>query len=216
MLLDSKFSSLPTVVEEGRRVINNVQQSSTLFLMKTVLTILLSVILLACQIPYVFQTKNMFLLEFFVIGMPSFFLALLPNKNRIEGDFIPYVLKKSLPYGLLLLVNILLVITLGKFGILIENQATFEVSTASTIVMIFVGFINLIFLCIPFSKIKCIVCLFSLLGISIGTALLPNIFGMYDINLKVLKIAICLILISAIVDVVIKFIEIKKKKRNKR
>ena len=216
VLLDSKFSSLPTVVEEGRRVINNVQQSSTLFLMKTVLTILLSVVLLACQIPYVFQTKNMFLLEFFVIGMPSFFLALLPNKNRIEGDFIPYVLKKSLPYGLLLLVNILLVIALGKFGILSESQSMFEVSTTSTIVMIFVGFINLIFLCIPFSKIKFVVCLFSLLGISLGTILLPNIFGMYDINLNVLKIAICLILISAIVNVIIKLIEIKIRKRKKR
>ena len=217
VLLDSKFSSLPTVVEEGRRVINNVQKSSTLFLMKTFLAITLSIILLACRIPYIFQTKNMFLLEFFVIGIPSFFLALLPNKKLIQGDFIPYVLKHSLPYGFVLLFNIVIVILLGEVGILTENAnlGMYEVSTASTILLTLVGFINLIFLCMPFNKIKLSVCAFSLLGISIGAIFLPNIFGLYSFTKLVFRICLILILFSALVNVILSLITIRIRMKDK-
>ena len=209
VLLDSKFSSLPAVVEEGRRVINNVQKSSTLFLMKTVLIILLSVTLLASRIPYIFQPKNMFLLEFFVIGIPSFFLALLPNKNLIQGDFIPYVLKRSLPYGILLLFDVLCVVLLGHFNIL----TSYETTTAATIAMTVGGLVNLVFLCIPFTKIKLLVCLFSVLGISISIAFLPEIFGLFALTMNVLKVCLCLVLFTALVNVVIKIISIKRARK---
>lgn len=198
VLLDSQFSTLPMVVEEGRRVINNVQKSSTLFLMKTVLIILLSVILLAFRIKYIFEPKNMFLLEFFVIGMPSFFLALQPNKKLIQGDFIPYVLKHSLPYGLLLLFNILTIVLLQETHCLQASEAV----TAATIAMTLCGFLNLISLCLPFTKIKILVCLFSIVGIALGIILLPVFFGLIDFTATVIKLSIALFMFNLLVHLI--------------
>ena len=197
VLLDSKFSSLPTVVEEGRRVINNVQKSSTLFLMKTVLIILLSLILLCAQIPYIFEPKNMFLMELFTIGMPSFFLALLPNKNLIQGDFIPYVLKKSLPYGLLLLFNVLVAVVLQQTGCLLPSEAV----SLATISMITCGYLNLISLCIPFNKFKVLICVFSLVGACVASIIMPTFFGLIDVSASVLKIILVLTLFTAILHI---------------
>ena len=197
VLLDSKFSHLPTVVEEGRRVINNVQKSSTLFLMKTALIILLSLILLCAQIPYIFEPKNMFLMELFTVGIPSFFLALLPNKSLIKGNFISYVLKKSIPYGLLLLFNVLAAVVLQETGCLSPKEAV----TLATIVMVTCGYINLIALCIPFNKYKVLICSLSAVG-AIGAALImPVFFGLESITANVLKIALVLTLITAILHV---------------
>lgn len=198
VLLDSQFSTLPMVVEEGRRVINNVQKSSTLFLMKTVMIILLSVILLACRIKYIFEPKNMFLLEFFVIGMPSFFLALQPNKKLIQGDFIPYVLKRSLPYGLLLLFNVLTVVLLQELKCITPSEAI----TAATIAMTACGFLNLISLCMPFTKIKLLVCLFSLVGITLGSLFLPMFFGLIDFSSATLKICLVLFIFSLLMHII--------------
>ena len=84
VLLDSNFSSMPSVVAEGRRVINNIQKSSSLFLMKTIYTILLSIFCLIVKTDYPFTTRQVLLLEILVIGIPSFFLALQPNNEKIK------------------------------------------------------------------------------------------------------------------------------------
>ena len=214
VLLDSQFSTLPMVVEEGRRVINNVQKSSTLFLMKTVMIILLSVILLALRVKYIFEPKNMFLLEFFVIGLPSFFLALQPNKKLIQGDFIPYVLKRSLPYGLLLLFNVLAVVVLQETNCMLASEAV----TAATIAMTVCGFLNLVSLCMPFTKIKTAVCTLSLAGIICGTVFLPMFIGLIDISATVLKVCLVLFLISLLAHIIAINITIlhHRKKANKK
>lgn len=198
VLLDSQFSTLPMVVEEGRRVINNVQKSSTLFLMKTVLVILLSIILLAFRVKYIFEPKNMFLLEFFVIGMPSFFLALQPNKKLIQGDFIPYVLKHSLPYGLILLFNILTIILLQETNCLQASEAV----TAATFAMTLCGFLNIISLCLPFTKIKILVCLFSIIGITLGIIISPVFFGLIDFTSTVIKLSIILFMFNLLIHLI--------------
>lgn len=210
VLLDSQFSTLPMVVEEGRRVINNVQKSSTLFLMKTFMMILLSIILLATQTSFIFENRNLFLLETFVIGLPSFFLALQPNKNLIEGKFITNVLKKGLPFGLLLLFNVLAVVMLGKFNLLSANEEI----TAATISLTLCGFLNLLTLCQPFTKLKAAVCTFSVVGIVACALVLPYFFGLADISLRVIKVCLVLFLISAICHIWAKIII--RKVKNKR
>ena len=214
VLLDSKFSSLPTVVEEGRRVINNVQKSSTLFLMKTVMVILLSLILLCAQIPYIFEPKNMFLMELFTVGIPSFFLALLPNKNLIQGDFIPYVLKKSLPYGIFLLLNILVAVVLQATDCLLPSEAV----TLATVSMIVCGYLNLISLCIPFNKIKTLICSLCLIGIFVAGAIMPDFFGLIDLSFNVVKLTIVLGIATAILHVWLKIFSriYKNRKGNKK
>ena len=192
VLMDSKFSSLPSVVMEGRQVINNVQQSSTLFLMKTLCTILLSFFTIITLSPYPFESRQLFLMELLVIGMPSVILALQPNTKLIKGDFIPVVLKRSVPSGLLIFLNVFTVIILMRFGLLNAEEFT----TLSTLVLTFTGFMNLLFLCMPFTKIRFACALTSLLAIIVAILIMGDFFGMTIFNLKVMLILLAFITIS--------------------
>ncbi len=192
VLMDSKFSSLPAVVKEGRQVINNVQQSSTLFLMKTLFTILLSLFTIVTLSGYPFQPVQMFILEMFVIGLPSVILALQPNTNLIKGDFIPVVLKRSIPSGLLIFLNVFGVMMLMRFGLLNAEEYT----TLSTLVLIFTGYINLFFLCLPFTKIRVSCVILSILCITVAIALMGDFFGMTQIDLKVVLYLIGFMIIA--------------------
>jgi len=178
VLLDSKFSSLPAVVGEGRQVINNVQQSSTLFLMKTVFTILLSLITIITRSPYPFSPSQLLMLEMFVIGIPSVVLAIQPNKNIIKGDFTTSVLKRALPNGLLMLFNVLIVIALNNFGLF----TTAEYTTLCTLVLIGTGFVNLFYLCLPFNVLRAICVSLSGLCIVICSFTLGGFFGLEAVS----------------------------------
>ena len=189
VLLNSKFSSLPSVVKEGRQVINNVQQSSTLFLMKTVFTILLSLLTILTRSPYPFSPSQLLLLEMFVIGLPSVILAIQPNDKLITGNFSSQVLKRALPNGLLMLFNALIVIALNNFGIF----TPLEYSTLSTLVLIGTGFVNLIYLCIPLNALRAVcVCLSGSL-LLIGTLTLGTFFGIEACTFKVMMIFLALV-----------------------
>jgi len=192
VLLDSKFSALPSVVKEGRQVINNVQQSSTLFLMKTVFTILLSLVAILTRSAYPFTPSQMLLLEMFVIGMPSVILAIQPNTNLIKGDFISQVLKRSLPNGLLMLFNIIICIAINNMGYLSPG----EYSTLTTIVLIATGFINLVYLCIPFNTLRIVCCSISAVCLIVSSFTLGRFFGITHYSLKVVLIFFTLIAIS--------------------
>ncbi len=97
VLQDNNFASMPKIVNEGRRVINNVKHSSALYIMKTLLILTLSIVCLATQQPYFFETNNMLMYEFFISALPSTVLSLQPNNDRVKGKFIPYVLSRAIP-----------------------------------------------------------------------------------------------------------------------
>ena len=192
VLMDSKFSSLPAVVREGRQVVNNIQQSSALYLMKTVCTILLSIITIVTLTPYPFSPKQLLLLELFVIGLPSVILALQPNKNLIQGNFISVVLKKAIPRGFLLLFNILVVVFLGRFGILTAT----EVSTISTVLLVTIGYLNLFVLCLPLNMLRgcCLVLCATLILLS--AFLVSDLFAITAFTLRGLLIYLGLTAVS--------------------
>ncbi len=145
VLMDSNFSSMPSVVAEGRRVINNIQKSSSLFLMKTIYTILLSIFCLIIKIDYPFLPRQVMLLETLVIGIPSFFLALQPNNEKIKGKFLSNLLSKSLPGALILFIN---VIACYLFDLAVDTQGQFQ--TMASLAITFVGLLVLFRLCQPF------------------------------------------------------------------
>ncbi len=212
VLLNSNFSSLPKVVEEGRQVVNNVQKSSTLFLMKTILTILLSIFVIAIQTKYPFQPKNMFLLDFFIIGISSFFLALLPNKDLIRGNFIPSVLKKAVPYGLIMFGGIVTVLLLGKFNILDAEETV----SLATIVLTAIGLVNLIFLCYPFTWLKACIMTFALIGVVGAAFIMPLFFGITLLTAHVWKLAIILVLGAIVAHLIIMNIKLLIQNKRKR
>ena len=192
VLLDSKFSSLPSVVREGRQVINNVQQSSTLFLMKTIFTILLSLLAIVTTSPYPFSPSQLLILEMFVIGLPSVILAIQPNDRLITGNFTTQVLKKALPNGLMMFFNILIVIALNE----LLGLSTDEYSTVSTLVLFGTGFVNLFFLCLPLNVLKSFCVGLSATLIVFASCFLGKFFGLTECSLRVLIIFVVLVVAS--------------------
>ena len=149
VLLNSDFGTLPDVVREGRRCINNVRTSVSLFLMKTILVLLLSVYTVITQTLYPFEPKNMLLIEFFVIGVSSVLLALEPNNKRIEGEFLKTVIFKSIPSGIGLFLPVLTLLILGSFGVFESNDIRNVLAMLS---MTAAGYVNLVSMCLPFTK----------------------------------------------------------------
>ena len=150
VLMNSDFGTLPDVVREGRRCINNVRQSGVLYLMKTMFTIFISVFCIITMTGYPFAPNNFLFLEMFIIGLGSFMLALEPNNNIIKGNFLDTVLIKSLPCAVALLAPTITGMVIGNFGAdLISPEARNSVAMC---VVILVGYINLIFICRPYTR----------------------------------------------------------------
>lgn len=149
VLLESDFSGLPSVVAEGRRVINNIQRSASLFLVKNIFSFLLSLVSLFVMMPYPLQPLQLSLISAVTIGIPSFILALEPNHERIKGRFLPNVLRAAAPGGLS---NLLLVLGVEAFVYAFDlSMAT--LSTITTVLMLAVGMAVLWRVCKPFTPV---------------------------------------------------------------
>ena len=116
ILLDSNFASMPEIVLEGRRSINNLQRSASLFLVKTIYSSVLSVLFLIMQREYPFMPIQLSLISTATIGIPSFLLALEPNKDRVEGKFLRNVIKKAIPTALSAIILIMIITVLNMIG----------------------------------------------------------------------------------------------------
>ena len=122
ILLDSNFASMPKVVAEGRRTINNIQRSASLFLVKTIYSTILALMFLFMGSAYPFVPIQLSLISTVTIGIPSFILALEPNKERIKGEFLKNVVARALPTGLTVALNIFVISILHKNGIIPTEQ----------------------------------------------------------------------------------------------
>lgn len=150
VLLDSNFSSMPSVVAEGRRVINNIERSASLFLVKNIFSLFLALISISATLPYPITPSQMSLYSGLCIGFPAFVLALEPNANRITGHFLSNVLYRAFPAGLANVTLVLGVIAFYQiFGISKD-----ELSTISAILVGFVGIIMVYRVCTPFNLLR--------------------------------------------------------------
>lgn len=177
VLLNSDFSSLPQVVREGRRCINNVRQSSVLYLMKTIFTILLSIISAVTLSGYPFEPRNFLLLEMFIIGIASVLLALEPNNKKIEGNYLDTVIIRSFPNALAMLLPVILLMFAEKFmsTSILGKDVRNSIAMA---VIILVAFINLFALCRPFTKWRASVV--GIIGGMLAVAIPVSIFALND------------------------------------
>ena len=207
VLLNSDFGSMPETVKEGRRVINNVQKSSSLFFMKTIFSIVFSVIMLVLNKVYPLKTINNFLLETFVIGIPSFLLAFIPNEKPIEGKFIYNLFKNSLPAALTLILNgiavyVFVFITKGTL------DCTAILTTMMTIIVTFSGLVLLMRLCKPFTAFTTTL-LVTMFSICFGAMLLfPNFLTLVNLELQDMLFVIILVLLApTVMNVLYKIFE---------
>ena len=150
VLLDSNFASMPRIVQEGRRSINNLQRSSSLFLVKSIFSTIIAVCFIFLQCDYPFQPIQFTLINTFTIGIPSFILALEPNKDRIRGKFLVNIIRKSLPGALTMITNILLLVAVSLFLHLPNEQ----ISTLAVILTGFTGLLTLLKVCVPFNLLR--------------------------------------------------------------
>ncbi len=178
VLLDSNFSSMPSVVAEGRRVVNNIQKSSSLFLMKTVFAIFISIFVLCMQKPYPFSPIQFILLEMLVIGVPSFFLALQPNTNRIKGHFLSNVAKNTLPAGFSLVLSVIAIYIYQMF----VPITTDVLVTMSSLAVIFGGFVALFNMCKPWKLFKAVVFVSCALICVCCVVFIPTLFKYVTIS----------------------------------
>lgn len=131
VLLDSNFDSMPKIVEEGRRTINNVERSATLFLSKTIYASFLALLFLFINYTYPFIPIQMTLINSLTIGIPAFILALEPNKSRVKGRFFINVISKAIPSGITTVVNILLLVFFASL-LNISNEQTSTIAVIIT------------------------------------------------------------------------------------
>ena len=192
VLLDDDFDSIPSIVREGRRTINNIERSATLFLAKTGYAFFLAVIFMFVNFNYPFQPIQLTLTNFFTIGVPSFILALEPNNNRIKGNFLINVFSRSLPTSLTIVLNIVIIAVLGNFFLLNDVQ----ISTLCVIMTGFTGFLLLFKICFPLNRLRLSLIIILILGF-IGTLIgFREFFALTVLNLKMFIFILILVFIS--------------------
>ncbi len=153
VLMDNNFLSLPNVVYEGRRVINNIKNSASLYIMKTLFTTILAVICCALRTTYFFKTNNMLLFEIFVAAIPSMVISLQPNTNRVKGKFILYVLSRSIPAALTLIMCVMTVY-LGRTFLPIEEGFEENFNALLLLALTFGGLVMLFRIMQPFNLLR--------------------------------------------------------------
>lgn len=147
VLLDSNFSSMPRVVAEGRRSINNLERSAALYIMKTVYNTLLALLFMVVTVPLPFTPQNLTIMGAVTIGMPSVVLALEPNADRVTGRFLPKVLSNALPGGITVMLGAIAVILCNRF--FLTNLTDAQSQTVFIWVITFVGFLLLFKVSLP-------------------------------------------------------------------
>lgn len=170
VLMDSNFASMPRVVAEGRRSINNLERSAALYLMKTVYNTLIAILFMCVTAELPFEPKHLTLIGMVTIGIPSVVLALEPNKERVTGRFLPKVLANAMPGGVAVILGIGGILICSNFFLLDLQRE--QVQTMAIIVVTIIGLVFLTKVSLPLNWIHCIL-LIAMVGLFIASYLLP-------------------------------------------
>ena len=178
VLLDSDFGRMPYVVYEGRQVVNNIQRSASLFLVKNIFSLLMAIFSAICAITYPLEPSQISLISMFTIGLPGFLLALEPNRNRIEGNFMANVMLKALPAGLTDVLSVGALVICGQ----VFNLPSEDIATAGTMLLAVVGFMIIIKISHPFNKMKYGVLIINIVGLLFCGLFLGRLFAIDSIS----------------------------------
>ncbi|MBI9008637.1 MAG: HAD-IC family P-type ATPase [Tenericutes bacterium] len=151
VLLDDDFSNLPKVVKEGRQIVCNLEKTSILFLTKTLFTILLTISVLLLAKSYPFEPIHMFVIETFIVGIPTFFLALESHTKMFKGKFFKNIMKKIVPNSILLLLNVLAVMLFSDYFF---NFTSIQITTISILSVSFAYWLILALSSLPMNLLR--------------------------------------------------------------
>lgn len=178
VLLDSDFAHMPDVVYEGRRVVNNIQRSASLFLVKNIFSLLLSLFSVILMVTYPLEPAQVSLISMFTIGVPGFLLALEPNKDRINGHFITNVMLKALPGGLTDVIAVGALVVCGEVFCISDAS----IGTIATLVLSVVGFMILLKISEPLNGMKYAVIIGNIAGLVFSGFFLKKLFALTDLS----------------------------------
>lgn len=178
VLLDSDFAHMPDVVYEGRRVVNNIQRSASLFLVKNIFSLLLSLFSVILMVTYPLEPAQVSLISMFTIGVPGFLLALEQNKDRIKGHFITNVMLKALPGGLTDVIAVGALVVCGEVFCISDAS----IGTIATLVLSVVGFMILFKISEPLNGMKYAVIIGNIAGLVFSGFFLKELFALTDLS----------------------------------
>ena len=178
VLLDSDFAHMPDVVYEGRRVVNNIQRSASLFLVKNIFSLLLSLFSVILMVTYPLEPAQVSLISMFTIGVPGFLLALEQNKDRIKGHFITNVMLKALPGGITDVMAVGALVVCGEVFCISDAS----IGTIATLVLSVVGFMILFKISEPLNGMKYAVIIGNIAGLVFSGFFLKKLFALTDLS----------------------------------
>lgn len=186
VLLESDFSKMPDVVMEGRKVVNNLERSGSLFLVKNIFSLIMALVTIFWGITYPLKPAHISLISAFTIGLPGFCLSQIPNRDLIKGNFMTNILLKALPAGI---TDAIIVAVMVIFGNIFESSQE-DISTASTILMSVVGMMILFRISKPMNGIKWAIWIVCGLLLTFSMIFLGGFFGVSGMSIQCILLCV--------------------------
>ena len=180
VLLDSDFSHMKDIVAEGRRDINNITRSATLFLYKNFFSLFLAIFSIITIISYPLKPSQVTMISFFNIGVPAFFLAFEDNFKKQQGTFTKTVIRQSMPAAITSFLSIAALVVFGQ----VFKIPTSEVGVASTFLLAIVGFMILFQISQPMNQYRWTIFLGCIAGMIFGALVLPGLFSIHGVSMR--------------------------------
>lgn len=204
VLLDSDFANMPRIVNEGRRAINNLQRSAALFLVKAMFSIIIGVLFIFITTPYPFQPIQFTLINTVTIGIPSFILAMEPNRERIRGKFIVNVVKKAIPGAFTMIFNIIVLVAITGF----LHFSAEEISTLAVMITGLTGLLTLFRICMPFDAKRIVLFLLMVIIFTVALTTFQSFFSVVYLTLPMAFVLVPMAMLSvAMITVILRMIE---------
>lgn len=179
ILVNNDFASMPSVVAEGRRTINNIEQSSALYLVKTIYSVILSILFIFFNSQYPFEPIQLTLIGAFTVAIPSFVLALQPNDNRIKGNFTAKIFAHAIPSAVCVILNIILIISMGSFFGVSNSD---ELSTLCVYLTALSCFLLVVRLSLPINLLRGVMLAVSISGVVLGSLFFSGLFSVVPLS----------------------------------
>ncbi len=176
VLLESDFSKMPDIVHEGRRVVNNLERSGSLFLVKNTFSMLTAILAIIFSITYPLTPAQVSLISMFTIGVPAFLLSQIPNTDLIRGNFAKNIITRALPGGITDTIIVAMLVVAGT----VFDISTPEISTIATILLSIVGLIVIYGLSRPLDHYKMLIWVGCIIGLVFSLLFLRPLFGLVD------------------------------------
>ncbi|MCM1506807.1 MAG: HAD-IC family P-type ATPase [Ruminococcus flavefaciens] len=186
VLLESDFSKMPDVVMEGRRVVNNLERSGSLFLVKNIFSLIMSILTICFGITYPLKPSQISLISLFTIGIPALVLSQMPNQDMIRGKFMTNILLKAFPAGI---TDTIIVAAMVFFGNA-YNVDQADIATASTILLCIVGLMILFEISRPMNVYKMTLWIFCIFGLAFCMVFVSDLFGISGMSTKAILLCI--------------------------